>query len=79
MPGTVIPAMVRQAAEAEPVVQVNQAVVTALPSFLVEDLSSLQETDPDILRVLAIWEQGSFPSFVERQKLSKSVLTLLRQ
>lgn len=79
LPGTVIPAMVRQAAEAEPVVQVNQAVITALPSFSIEDLSSLQEADPDIQRVLAFWEQGSFPSSAERQNLSKSVLTLLRQ
>lgn len=30
LPGTIIPAVVRQAAEVEPVVQVNQAMVTAV-------------------------------------------------
>ncbi len=75
LPGTALPAIIRQAEGTE---VGSQAAVTALPGLAV-DMQSLQEEDPVIGEAVRFWRRGIPPSAEERQQLPKAVVNLLRQ
>ncbi|KAL0198417.1 hypothetical protein M9458_006957, partial [Cirrhinus mrigala] len=79
LPATVVPAVVQQAAGVEPAYWATQAALKVFPSHSAADLRALQESDPDIGRVLCFWRRKSFPGGDERQSWSKGSLTVLRQ
>uniref|UniRef100_A0A8C2FG16 Gypsy retrotransposon integrase-like protein 1 n=1 Tax=Cyprinus carpio TaxID=7962 RepID=A0A8C2FG16_CYPCA len=75
LPGTALPAMVRQAGVAG---VVSQAAVTVFPGLTV-DMQSLQREDPVIGEALRFWRRGVPPTAVERRLLCRAVVNLLRQ
>lgn len=79
VPTMVVPALVRQAAEAESRYQVTQAALEVFPSLSIMDLRALQDGDQDIGKIASWWRHNSFPGAEDRQGLSRSSLTLLRQ
>ncbi|RXN22039.1 Transposon Ty3-I Gag-Pol poly [Labeo rohita] len=79
LPATVVPAVVQQAAGVEPAYWATQAALKVFPSHSAADLRALQESDPDIGRVLCFWRRKSFPGGDERRSWSKGSLTVLRQ
>lgn len=72
LPGTALPAMVRQAG----VTGVgSQAAVTVLPGLAVD----IQREDPVIGETLRFWRRGEPPSAEERLQLPRAVLSLVQQ
>ncbi|KAL0198302.1 hypothetical protein M9458_006842, partial [Cirrhinus mrigala] len=78
LPATVVPASLQQAVGVEQH-WATQAVLKVFPSHSAADLRALQESDPEIGRVLCFWRRKSFPCGDERRSLSKGSLTVLHQ
>ncbi len=64
LPGTALPAMVRQAGE---IGVGSQAAVTVLPGLAVDMQALQEEEDPVIGEVLRFWRRGVPPSSKERR------------
>lgn len=77
--GTAVPALLQQVGEAEPVVEVQQSVITTLPNSSGIDFGLLQVQDPVISEILPFWKRKARPGMDERQQLSSEALKLLRQ
>lgn len=79
VPGTVVPAALQQVVEAEPVVEVQQAMIATLPNYSLTEFGALQVSDPIISEILPFWRRKARPGVEESKQMSALALTLLRQ
>lgn len=78
LPGTSLPEPLKQVLR-EQRSEATQAVMTTFPERTPLEMGVIQRNDPVIQEALCFWRQGRRPNYEEREKLSKPVLTLLRQ
>lgn len=79
LPGTLVSSSIQQSPRLDPAMVVHQSLVSVLPSHSAADLHSMQESDALLKEVLVFWRRGSPPTSVEKRRLCKSLMAILRQ
>lgn len=77
-PGTMLPLSLQQVSHPQ-LVEVTQALVSALRGHSPVDIRALQDSDPVIQEVAVFWRQQREPNFEERKCMSPPAMVLLRQ
>lgn len=79
LPGTLVPNSIHQSPRLDSAVVAHQSLVSVLPSHSAAHLHSTQKGDSLLKEVLVFWRRGSLPTSIERWRLAKSAMALLRQ